>query len=152
MPSLKRFITMTHHASRVLSLPFRLGQPNHKQQDGIPVGTTHSEYHGLAMKFNNVVALDHKKPCTLPAGVFFFKVDGSKVQDRKSTANKFMLSIQVPNPDCLQTTLARLTKDLRGVVVTVADPEKFVHEHHDGIRNAIGESVNKKQECKEQVC
>jgi hypothetical protein len=98
---------MTHHASHVLSLPFRLGQPNHKQ-DGIPVGTTHSEYQGLAMKFNNVVALNHEKPHTLPAGVFFFKVDGSKVQDKKSTADKFILSIQVQTPDCLETTLAFL--------------------------------------------
>ncbi len=116
------------------------------------MGSIHSEYHGLAMKFNNVVALDNKKPHTLPTGVFFFKVDGSKVQDKKSTANKFILSIQVPNPDCHETMLACLTKDLRGVVVTVADPDKFFHEHCDGIGNAIDEYVNKKQECKEQVC
>jgi hypothetical protein len=124
---------MTHHASHVLSLPFRLGLPNHKQQDGIPVGTTHSEYHGLAMKFNNVVALNHEKPHTLSAGVFFFKVDGSKVKDKKSNANKFILSIQVPIPDCLETMLACLTKNLQGVVLTVADPNKFVHKHHDDI-------------------
>jgi hypothetical protein len=133
---------MSHHASPVLSLLFRLGQPNRKQQDGIPVGATHSEYHGLAMKFNNVVALNHKKSHTLPAGVFFFKVESSKVQDTKSTADKLISSIQVPNPDCLETTSACLTKDLQGVVVTVSDLDKFVHKHHDGIGNAIGESVN----------
>ncbi len=116
------------------------------------MGTTHSEYHGLANKFNNVVALNHEKPHTLPAGVFFFKVDGSKVQGKKSTADKFILFIQVPNPDCLETMSAHLTKDLQGVVVTKTDPDKFVHEHRGGIGNAISESVNKKRECEEQVC
>ncbi len=74
---------------------------------------------------------------------------------KSKTKNLLLTSLFYPFKSKLQTALKPrwlFSKDLRGVVATVADPDKFVHKHGDGIGNAIGEFVNKKRECEEQVC
>jgi hypothetical protein len=63
--------------------------------DGIPHNMTHASFHKRAVRFNCVVALDHLNPHTLPPDVFFFKVPGSMMPDKKSQCNKFVLRIQV---------------------------------------------------------
>jgi hypothetical protein len=80
--------------------------------NGIPPNMTHALYYKLAMGLNSVVALDHKNPHTLPPNIFFFRVDGSMIPDKKSQCHKFVLGIQVTNPDVIKTTLAHLTPSL----------------------------------------
>ncbi len=99
---------------------------------------THALYYNLAMGLNSVVALDHKNLHTLPPDIFFFRVDGSTIPDKKSQCNKFVLGIQGTNPDAIQTTLACLTTDCCGIVVKIAAPDKFVHEQRIGIGGMLG--------------
>ncbi len=77
-------------------------------------------------------------------------MEGSKIQDQKSVANKYVLAIQVANPDSIETTLASFSFDLRGVAVKSTDPDKFVHEHRFGIGYEIQAVVNDRL-CEEQV-
>jgi hypothetical protein len=126
----------------------------HKLHDGIPSNMSHEKFHCQAMAFNQVFALDHENPHTLPNGILFFKVEGSKVKEKRvradgtvdvittSVANKFVLAIQVSNPDSLETTLACLSRDLRGVVVRFANPDKYVHKHRVGVAYEIVAAVN----------
>jgi hypothetical protein len=79
--------------------------------DGIPHDMTHASFHKRAVRFNCVVALDHLNPHTLPPNVFFFQVSGSTMPDKKSQWDKFVLGIQVLNPEAVETTSARLTAD-----------------------------------------
>jgi hypothetical protein len=125
----------------------------HKLHDGIPSNMSHEKFHCQAMAFNQVFALDHENPHTLPNGILFFKVEGSKVKEKRvradgtvnviasSVADKFVLAIQVSNPDSLETTSARLSRDLRGVVVRFANPDKYVHKHRAGVAYEIGLST-----------
>jgi hypothetical protein len=106
--------------------------------NGIPLNMTHALYYKLAMGLNSVVALNHKNPHTLPPNIFFVRVDGSMIPDKKSQCNKFVLGIQVTKPDMIVTTLARLMVDHCGIVVKIAAPDKFVHEQRIGIGETLG--------------
>jgi hypothetical protein len=134
----------------------------HKLHNDIPLNMSHEKNHCQAMAFNQVFAHNHENPHKLPNGVFFFKVEGSKVKEKRvradgtvdviatSVVDKFVLAIQVSNPDSLETTSARLPRDLRGVVVRFANPDKYVHKHRSGVAYEIGAAVNDRV-CDDQV-
>ena len=58
------------------------------------------------MKWSNVVALDEAKPHALPSGMTFFTVNKSLVGKGNIQADKYILAIQVFNPDSLETVTA----------------------------------------------
>jgi hypothetical protein len=51
--------------------------------NGIPPNMNHALYYKLAMGLNSVVVLNHKNPHTLPPNIFFFRVDGSTIPNKK---------------------------------------------------------------------
>jgi hypothetical protein len=81
---------------------------------------THALYYKLSMGLNCVVVLDLKNPHTLPPNIFFFRVDGSTIPDKKSQCDKFVFGIQITNPNAIKTTSAHLTADCCGIVVKIA--------------------------------
>jgi hypothetical protein len=68
------------------------------------------------MKWSNVVALDEAKPHTLPSGMTFFRVNESLVGKGNLQVDKYILAIQVFNPDSLATVTAHLSNDKRVVM------------------------------------
>ncbi len=78
------------------------------------------------------------------------RADGTVDVIATSVADKFVLAIQVSSPDSLETTSAHLSRDLRGVVVRFANPDKYVDEHHAGDAYEIGAAVNDSV-CDDQV-
>ncbi len=114
--------------------------------DGILPNMTHALYYKLAISLNSVVALDHKNLHTLPPDIFFFRVDGSTIPNKKSQCDKFVLGIQVTNPDAIKTTSACLMADRCGIFVKIAALDKFVHEQRIGIGGMLGSvMVNEEQ-------
>ncbi len=91
--------------------------------------------------WSNVVALDESKPHTLPSGVTFFRVNESLVGRGNIQADKFILAIQVFNPDSLEAVNARLSDDRRVVIVTIPDPDKFVHENRQSVAHQLSLAV-----------
>jgi hypothetical protein len=107
---------------------------------------THASFHKRAVRFNCVVVLDHSNPHTLPPDVFFFKVSGSTMPNKKSQCDKFVLGIQVSNPNAVETTSACLMADGLGIVVKTVAPDKFVHEQRLGISEQISIAMGKEEQ------
>ncbi len=108
---------------------------------GISWGTTHDKVFSQAMKWSNVVALDEAKPHTLPSGTTFFRVNESLVGNGNLQVDKFILAIQVFNPDLLATVTSRLSDDKRVVIVTMPNPDKFIHENRTNVAHQLAMAV-----------
>jgi hypothetical protein len=104
-------------------------------------GTTHDKVFSQAMKWSNVVVLDEAKPHTLPSGMTFFRVNESLVGKGNLQVDKYMLAIQVFNPDSLATVTARLSNDKRVVIVTMPDPDKFIHKNRTNVAHQLAMAV-----------
>ncbi len=66
--------------------------------------------------------------------------------DKKSQCDKFVLGIQVSNPNAVETTSACLTVDGLGIIVKTVAPDKFVHEQHLGISEQISIAIGKEEQ------
>ncbi len=83
------------------------------------------------MQWSNIISLDENKPHLLPSGVTFFRVNKSHVGKWNVLVDKYILCIQVYNPDSLTTITARLSDDKKVIIVTMLDPDKFVHKQRN---------------------
>jgi hypothetical protein len=108
---------------------------------GIDPGAIHLEVFTRALKLYNVIALSDSKPHTLPPGLTFFRVQQSKVKASNMRVDKYVLLLQVSNPDTLERTSACLSDDKRLVIITVADPDKFVHNHCAVIASQLAKTL-----------
>jgi hypothetical protein len=108
---------------------------------GIDSGTNHLELFNRALELSNVVALSDTKPHTLPPGFTFFRVQQSQVKASNMRVDKFILLLQVSNPDALERTSARLSDDKRLVIISMADPDKFVHNHRKAIASQLARTL-----------
>jgi hypothetical protein len=108
---------------------------------GIDSGTNHLELFNRALELSNVVALSDTKPHTLPPGFTFFRVQQSQVKASNMRVDKFILLLQVSNPDALERTSARLSDDKRLVIISMADPDKFVHNHRKAIASQLAKTL-----------
>jgi hypothetical protein len=70
---------------------------------GISQDTAHDDVFRQAMQWSNIVSLDESKPHLLPPGMTFFRVIESHVGKRNVLVDKYVLCIQVYNPDSLTT-------------------------------------------------
>jgi hypothetical protein len=68
------------------------------------------------------------------------------IPNKKSQCNKFVLGIQVTNPNAIKTTLACLTDDCCGIVVKIAARDKFFHEQLIGIGGMLGSVMGNKEQ------
>ncbi len=55
--------------------------------------------------------------------------------------DKYVLLLQVSNPDALERTSARLSDDKCLVIITMADPDKFVHNHRAVIASQLAKTL-----------
>jgi hypothetical protein len=78
---------------------------------------------------------------TLPPGLTFFRVQQSKVKASNMQVDKYVLLLQVSNPDALERTSARLSDDKCLVIITMADPDKFVHNHRAVIASQLAKTL-----------
>jgi hypothetical protein len=53
----------------------------------------------------------------------------------------YVLLLQVSNPDALERTSARLSDDKRLVIISMADPDKFVHNHRKAIASQLARTL-----------
>ncbi len=93
------------------------------------------------MKWSNVIALDEAKPHTSPSGMTFFRVNKSLVGKGNLQVDKYILAIQVFNPDSLTTVTACLSDDKRVVIVTMPDPDKFIHKNRTNVVHQLAMAV-----------
>jgi hypothetical protein len=110
-----------------------------RSDKGIDSGTNHLEVFTRALELSNIIALNDSKPHTLPPGLTFFRVQQSKVKASNMRVDKYVLLLQVSNPDALERTSVCLSDDKRLVIITMADLDKFVHNHRAAI--ATSETV-----------
>ncbi len=54
---------------------------------------------------------------------------------------KFVIVLQVSNPDALKTTSARLSEDKKAIIITMADPDQFDHNHRKDIVTRLAEAI-----------
>jgi hypothetical protein len=80
-------------------------------------------------------------PHTLPSGLTFFRVQESRVKAKNIRVDKFLLLLQVSNPDALEYTSARLSDDKCVVIITMAGPDKFCHTHCTAIASQLTEAI-----------
>ncbi len=109
---------------------------------GIGPGTNHLKVFTRASELSNVIALDDSMPHTLPSGLTFFRVQESRVRVKAKNirVDKFLLLLQVSNPDALEYTSACLSDDKRVVIITMAGPDKFCHTHRAAIGSQLAEA------------
>ena len=55
--------------------------------------------------------------------------------------DKYVLLLQVSNPDALERTSARLSDDKRLVIISMADPDKFVHNHRKAVASQFARTL-----------
>jgi hypothetical protein len=103
--------------------------------------TTHAKVFSQAIKWSNVVALDDAKPHTLPSGMTFFRMNKSLVGKGNLQVDKYILAIQVFNLDSLATITAHLSDDKRVVIVTMPNPDKFIHENCTNVAHQLAMAV-----------
>ena len=63
-----------------------------------------------------------------------------RVKAKNIRVDKFLLLLQVSNPDALEYTSARLSGDKRVVIITMAGPDKFCHTHRAAIASQLAEA------------
>lgn len=90
--------------------------------NGIPLGIHLPTFHYLLQRLNNVYALDHAKPETLPRGVDFILIKHAPNLARDVSYDKFILILQVSDMDTLASISAKLSPD--GKVIIVEIPAK----------------------------
>jgi hypothetical protein len=93
------------------------------------------------MQWSNIVSLDENKPHLLPSGMTFFRVNESHVGKWNVLVNKFVLFIQVYNPDSLTMITACLSDNNKVIIVAMPGPDKFVHEQHNELALRLAAAV-----------
>ncbi len=112
-----------------------------RSSKGIDSGTNHLEVFTRALELSNIIALNDSMPHTLPPGLTFFRVQQSKVKASNMQVDKYVLLLQLSNPDALERTSACLSDDKHLVIITMADPDKFVHNHHAAIASQLAKTL-----------
>ena len=77
----------------------------------------------------------------MPPGFTFFRVQQSQVKASNMRVDKFVLLLQVSNPNALKRTSAHLSDDKRLVIISMANPDKFVHNHRKAIASQLAKTL-----------
>jgi hypothetical protein len=71
----------------------------------------------------------------------FFRVNESLVGKGNLQVDKYILAIQVFNPDSLATVTARLSDDKRVVIVTMPNPDKVIQKKRTNVAHQLAMAV-----------
>jgi len=97
----------------------------------------HTDFFNKSVEYCNVVPLDDKNGNMLPPGMSFFRVKESVASMENVLVDMYVLVYQVYNPSGLKNITAQLTGDKSGLILSVPDPDEFVHEERHQIASSL---------------